>query len=402
MAPSAFPGAALLLAVLLLVAPGARRLHVAAVAGSWDDVAEVLELGVKTHVFPGAVALVGDRTGVRWARAVGSLTYGLPTPLGNPNAPMAVDTLFDMASCTKVVSTTQAVALLYQKGAFGNLGLQTRVGTLLGGFDANGKEAVTVENCLLHNAGFSPDPVPDFWDPSFGCAGAPLPATLNFGCAQRSFAHLMGQPLAPGATVGGAYVYSDISFLTLMYVVGHVALQGGFVAEGDFLPACGALAGAPGPRYQCAYEAFVRLRVFQPLGMASTQFLPPPGAWGTCAPTTVPTGEPAPARGVALQGRVEDGNAYMLGGIAGHAGLFSNARDLGRLMAELMFANTVMSAETVGLFIKQHNHTQSSRAYVAQLPTRPRPCVPRVPRVPFVEWRGVCGTSVPSRAVQGG
>ena len=49
--------------------------------------------------------------------------------------------------------------------------VQTKVGTILDGFDANGKEEVSLENCLLHNAGFSPDPIPDFWDPGFGCAG---------------------------------------------------------------------------------------------------------------------------------------------------------------------------------------------------------------------------------------
>merc|ERR1711871_1765527 len=96
--------------------------------------------------------------------------------------------------------------------------------------------------------------------------------------------------------------------------------------------------------------------------MKSTQFLPPRSEWEDCAPTTIPTGEPKAVEGVALQGLVEDGNAYMLGGIAGHAGLFSNALDVNKLMQELMFKNKILNKSTVKRFIAQHNHSQSSRA----------------------------------------
>lgn len=113
-------------------------------------------------------------------------------------------TKWDMASCTKVVATTTAVALLNQ---WKLLGLDERISAdhLLGAaFAANGKADITVLNCLLHNAGFPPDPSPNYWDPAFGCAGAPLPPTESFACSQRIYASLLEQTLANG--VGETYV----------------------------------------------------------------------------------------------------------------------------------------------------------------------------------------------------
>jgi serine-type D-Ala-D-Ala carboxypeptidase len=346
------------------VALGALKVGGAAPNEAWGDVQQILEDGVKDHVFPGAVAIVGNKDGILFQTAVGSQTYGQKTPLGGESKPLSVEsTVFDMASCTKVLATTSAISLLFQEAAFGEKGLSTPVSSILKGFGGQGKEDISVENCLLHNAAFPPDPTPDFWDPKFGCKGAPLPSSLNFDCSENAFKAVLGQTLRPGAKVGGAYVYSDISFITLMYVAGAVALDKKFVTASDFLPACNVGGGENlGLHYQCGFEAFVRMHVFSKLGMDSTQFLPQKSEWEDCAPTTIPTGEPKVVEGVALQGRVEDGNAYMLGGIAGHAGLFSNALDINKLMQELMFENRVLNKSTVERFIVQHNHSQSSRA----------------------------------------
>ena len=177
-------------------------------------------------------------------------------------------------------------------------------------------------------------------------------------------------------------MYSDLSFITLMYVVGKVAslkvlrtlemapcltfhsllYSQGLVREADFLPSCTGC-DHEGCRLQCAYEAFVRKHVLRPLGMRRSRFLPEdPQYISDCIPTTVPSGENITNN---LQGRVEDGNAYILGGISGHAGLFSTARDLSRLLSSLLFAAgsvEFLNKSTVATFTKQVNHTQSSRA----------------------------------------
>jgi serine-type D-Ala-D-Ala carboxypeptidase len=331
---------------------------------TWQDIEKLLNDAVKQHIFPGAIALVGNKDGILFEKAIGSYTYGQKTPLGQPNQPLdSTSSIFDMASCTKVVSTTSAVALLFQNNSFGTSGLQTKVGSILGDeYNTNGKSDITIENCLLHNAGFPPDPTPyDFWDPKFGCKGAPLPIVPNFDCSARAYNAIVAQSL--DRPVGASYVYSDISFITLMYVVGATAYNNNIVTKNDFINECStASSDNVGLLYQCSYEAYVRKQVFEKLDMKHTAFLPPKDVHKNCVPTTIPTGEPKSVENKCLQGYVNDGNAYMLGGIAGHAGLFSTVSDLSLLLNELMFNNQLFNETTVALFTKQYNHTQSSRA----------------------------------------
>ena len=115
---------------------------------SWANVTSFLEAGVARGAYPGAVALVGDLTGgTVYAHAVGNLTNdGHPPPL-SAAGPMRLDTRFDLASLTKVVATTSAVALLYQ---WGDLTLDTPATQILGpGFAQGGKGAITVRHLLL-------------------------------------------------------------------------------------------------------------------------------------------------------------------------------------------------------------------------------------------------------------
>ena len=342
----------------------------------WSAAIDVLERGVEDHVFPGAVALVASaKHGVLLRAAVGNMTYRSSTPLGQPNHALSIDTIFDMASCSKVAATTTAVALLFGDNA---TALDTQVSHFLPGYESGGKSPITVRNCLLHNAGLPPDPTPfNYWDPKFGCAGSPLPKEETFGCSSRIYEALLKQTLAPGATVGGAYVYSDLSFITLMYVVGTVAWDRGLVTHNDFLPQCASAVAtndSTGLTKQCAFEAFVRLHVFQALGMEDTGYLPPKIKWRRCAPTWVPDGEPG-LHGHALQGQVEDGNCFNMGGIAGHAGVFSTVNDMAKLMSMWMKfdqhsddggrraeSSSLLSPATIDLFVKQNNHSQSSRA----------------------------------------
>lgn len=208
-------------------------------AVSWDDARMVIEKAILNRTFPGAVALVGNSSGIVFAEAFGKYTYGALPPRSPSHIPvgivppMEMRTLFDMASCTKVIATTSAIALMYQSGY---LSLDDKVASadLLGPqFARNGKTNITVRHLLLHNAGFPPDPEPEWWDPSFGCR---IGDELSFDCGSLILESLLNQTL--DRPVANSYVYSDLSFITLMYVVGQVALRNNLVRTQDLLPAC--------------------------------------------------------------------------------------------------------------------------------------------------------------------
>eukprot|EP01132_Coremiostelium_polycephalum_P007816 gene7816-9619_t len=325
-------------------------------ADIWQPVDDLLNEAVQNGTFPGSVALVGDKNGVLYVSAIGSYTYGIPTPINYPNVPpMTVGTLFDMASCSKVTATTTAVAQFYQRG---ELDLDSTIASILGSaFSVNGKGPMTVLNCLLHNSGFAPDPNP-FWNtPQFGCpATSEFNPPLDFSCQTKIFNSIMGQSLMN--PIGSTYVYSDLNFMTLMFVVGHYARTLGYVSQGDLVPGC--YNGGPGID-QCYYEAYVRKYVFSALSLENTGYLPPAESAPICAPTVNDT----VYMHTTIQGVVSDGNAYAMGGIGGHAGVFSNVEDMFEFMSAVMFStedSPYMNSTTYKFFTTEYNHTQSSRA----------------------------------------
>eukprot|EP00013_Stygamoeba_regulata_P025878 CAMPEP_0177646792 /NCGR_PEP_ID=MMETSP0447-20121125/9955_1 /TAXON_ID=0 /ORGANISM="Stygamoeba regulata, Strain BSH-02190019" /LENGTH=451 /DNA_ID=CAMNT_0019149333 /DNA_START=55 /DNA_END=1410 /DNA_ORIENTATION=+ len=329
--------------------------HSQSSADPWDPVTATLLAGIEQEIMPGAVALVATQSDVLYQKAVGSYTYGIPPPQNPSTPPMEMSTRFDMASCTKVVATTSAVATLYQNGY---LELDATVASYVGdAFSANGKQNITVLNCLLHNAGFPPDPNPNYWDASFQCpeTAQPQPAE-NFSCQTKIYNSWLAQTLE--YPVGSTYVYSDLSFISLQYVVGHVVKSHALVPPSELVPGCAN--GGPEDT-QCYFEAFCRLHVFAPLQMSNTSFLPPQSVWDQCAPCENDT----VYLHRVIQGQVSDGNAYALGGIAGHAGLFSTAFDVLTLARRVMFAtpaDSFLNQTTAHLFTTEYNHTQSSRA----------------------------------------
>ena len=143
-----------------------------------SSVDALLHRAVDDHAFPGAVALVANRSGVVYRAAVGAHTYAADAP------PMSAEgTLFDLASLTKVVATTTSTMLLYQSG---ELSLDTLLVDLFGArfaaADAR-KANMTVQHLLLHAAGWPPDPTPCFCTPAFAC-----PETSRAPAANRSLA----------------------------------------------------------------------------------------------------------------------------------------------------------------------------------------------------------------------
>lgn len=218
---------------------------------------------------PGAVALVGR--GETVACVVGGARALLPE-----REELGADTLFDLASLTKPVATATAIVQLADRG---RLDLGSPVARYLPGFGVAGKERVTVEDLLLHRSGLVADnPLADFAD---GPAAA----------WERILALSLEGP--PGA----AFVYSDVGYIVL-----------------------GELVRAVDGR---ALDAYAREEIFAPLGMAATTFRPGAAARARCAPTER-DGEHF------LRGIVHDPRARALGGVAGHAGLFSTAADLAR------------------------------------------------------------------------
>ena len=325
----------------------------------------ILMDGISNGTFPGAVAAVGRGDDLLFQTAVGAFSYDKDaTPMDISN------TIFDLASLTKVLATTTAVALLYQEG---RLHLSTTVESILPRFaSTEWKEQVTIEHLLTHSAGFPPDPSPWFWEESFGCPPKPQSggALLEaFSCLPRIYDTVLAQPL--GTAPGTAFLYSDLSFMTLQFVVGKIALdhEGERDVDGSYgssrstagmiLRCRKALqnntsfgyARRPGETDEtlegvwltCAFERFVRERVLRhlsgsgsiqgssgrseryPHGMESAKvagptFLLPEHLWSFAAPTLNDTEY---THRQPIQGQVSDGDAFAMGGIAGHAGIFS-------------------------------------------------------------------------------
>ncbi len=246
--------------------------------------------GAERHEYGGAVALVARTGSICLYRATG---WAQREP-EEERSPMGADAIFDVASLTKVTATTPAILCLV---ADGKIGLDQPVGEILPEFGLGGlKAGVTIRRLLSHAAGFR-DWIPVFLD--------------GTGEAAYIEAFAASQPeWEPGTRV----LYSDPSFITLGAIVHRVT-------------------GEP-------IDAYARRTVFEPLRMVDTFYRPSRSMRGRIAATErgnpfeaakVPGREPAgqPWRTEIIRGEVHDGNAwYGLGGVAGHAGLFSSAMDL--------------------------------------------------------------------------
>lgn len=279
----------------------------------------VLQDAIQQHAFPGCAFGVFAGGEVVLADALGRFTYEDGAPAVRP------DTVFDVASMTKVVSTTAVAMLLYQSGA---LDLDTPLGELLPGFVV-GRESterarkVTIRHLLAHSSGL-PGYVEFF-------RTVTTPADLFRACLE----------LPIEAVPGERSEYSDPGFILLgkaLEVLLHTDL------------------GVSAKRM-----------VFDPLDLASTRFSPPPAERHLIPPTEVDEN----LRHRRIQGEVQDENAFLLNGAAGHAGLFSNVPDLLRFAREILAGtkadghaagNALFSADTVECFAMRQAPEGSSRA----------------------------------------
>ena len=251
----------------------------------------LVEDAIRDGRLPGAVIVVGHAGEIVYERAFGARAVD-----GPPEA-MTPDTIFDLASLTKVVATTTSVMILVEEG---RLRLRDRVATYLPEFSSHGKDRITIEHLLTHVSGLRPD----------------LPLEEVFEGADTAIARAADE--VPDAGPGERFVYSDINFFVLGEIVRRVTGQ--------------------------TLDQFARDRIFRPLGMRDTGFNPPASLGPRIAPTEpcAPLAWPCGGDGaVMLRGRVHDPTARRMGGVAGHAGLFSTAGDLARFCRMLLGAGTL-------------------------------------------------------------
>ncbi|HEX9945327.1 MAG TPA: serine hydrolase domain-containing protein, partial [Thermoanaerobaculia bacterium] len=277
--------------------------------GELEEVDRLLESYRERGAYPGGVLAVGHQGALVHLHPFGRLSYGADAP------PVTAGTLYDLASLTKVVATTTMAMILADEG---RLELDQPVQKFLPGFQGPGKEAVTVRHLLTHSSGLD--------------AVAPLYKELRGRAAFRERIEAMDLVYRPGSRS----TYSDLGIILLGEILERVA-------------------GQP-------LEAFVRERVFEPLGMHDTMFRPPAELRPRIAPT-----EHDPWRGRLVQGEVHDENAFAMGGVAPHAGLFSTAGDLARfaqmlLNGGILEGRRIVSREIVELFTRRAGIPGSDRA----------------------------------------
>jgi uncharacterized protein YbbC (DUF1343 family)/CubicO group peptidase (beta-lactamase class C family) len=229
---------------------------------------EIINAEIAKKQLPGAVVIAGRKGKVVWRRAYGNRAVE-PAP-----EQMAVDTIFDIASLTKVVATATSMMILVERGL---VRLGDPVSRYIPEFGEMGKKNITVEQLLTHRSGLIPDN--DIKDYEQG----PEEAMLNIW------------KLAPLAEPGSKFIYSDVNYIVLAELVKR-------------------LGGKP-------IDQFAAENIFRALGMKDTGYKPDASLISRIAPTE--------KRGDKwMRGEVHDPRAYLLGGVAGHAGLFSTADDL--------------------------------------------------------------------------
>jgi len=260
----------------------------------------VIEKSIEDKEIPGAVLIVGRKGKIVYRKAYGDRM------VEPRREKMTVDTIFDMASVTKPMATASGIMALAEDG---KLRLGDKVSRYIPGFEQKGKEDVTLVNLLTHTSG--------------------LPSWDKYFLKKLDHDGIIADIAAKDTTYepGTKFVYSDLGFITLGEIIKRVS-------------------GMPENEY-------VQKRIFEPLGMKDTGFLPPKEKWSRCIATE-------PRGGQMLQGEVHDGNSWALGGVAGHAGLFSTADDVAIFCQMLLNGGEYNGKQVLGpLTVREMTKNQS-------------------------------------------
>jgi CubicO group peptidase (beta-lactamase class C family) len=241
-------------------------------AQSFSEIDAAVQDGIQRGIYPGAVVVIGRRDSVLYTRGYGHFTWSSSSPVPDPDS-----TLWDVASITKVVSTTSIAMRLVDRG---KLDLDAPVRRYLPRFSGGHKNDVTVRMLLDHTSGLK----------------SYVPFYLKaHGSRTRAVNLLYEQPLL--RTPGDSAEYSDLNALLL-----------GLIEE--------KVGGLP-------LDQLAKREVFEPLGLSQMMYRPPARVKRRIAPSGIWRGQPVP-------GDVNDQNAVAMGGVAGHAGVFSSGMDLAR------------------------------------------------------------------------
>lgn len=239
----------------------------------FSGVNNLMTKAVKEKVFPGGVLLAAKNGKIVYTKSFGKFTYD------DTSRSVTKDAIFDLASLSKVVGTTSAAMFLYDEK---KLLLEDKVTKYLPAFAANGKNNITIKNLLVHNSG--------------------LIAYRNYKQLYSSPAEVINSIMDEKLEypTGTKTVYSDLNMIVLQQVIEKITGK--------------------------KLDEYLKEKLFEPLGMTRTMYNPPYGLWYYIPPTSI-NGKP---------GIVHDGNAAILNGVAGHAGLFSTAGDLSIFMQMLL------------------------------------------------------------------
>lgn len=235
-----------------------------------QNIAPIVERSINKGLYPGAVIIAAHRGNVIYRGVFGNQRI-LPNVI-----PMKANTIFDVASLTKVVVTTTSVMQLVERG---KLDLDAPVGHYWPAFNHSGKENVTIRELLTHTSGLPADL-------TFAKSDHPSKISAIKGVEHQALLH-------PPGTV---FKYSDVNFVAL----GHLVE----IISGESL------------------DDYSKNHIFKPLGMKRTFYLPPFEFKREIAPTEI-------IEGKLRWGEVHDATAYLMGGVSGMSGLFSDAQDLG-------------------------------------------------------------------------
>ena len=245
----------------------------------------IIDAEIAEHHLPGAVVLVGRKGRIVWEKSYGSRA------IEPAREPMTVDTIFDLASLTKVVATATSIMILVERG---KLRISDPLSRYIPEIKGEGRENITIEQLLTHRSGYPPD----------------FDLRERWSGYDEAIKRLIKEPLRNPP--GTRFVYSDLNFIALGEVVRRVS-------------------GMP-------LDQFAKQNIFQPLGMNDTTFRPAAALRPRIAPTENRRGQLSylgdSARNIGaegdvwLRGEVHDPTAYRMDGVAGHAGLFSTASDL--------------------------------------------------------------------------
>lgn len=245
----------------------------------------VIAESIAKRELPGAVVLVSRKGRVVWHKAYGNRTV---EPVREQ---MTTDTIFDLASLTKVIATATSIMILVERG---QVRLSDPLSKFIPEIKGEGRDRITIEHLLTHRAGYAPD----------------FDLRERWTGYDEAIKHLISEPLRNPA--GVKFTYSDIGYIALGEVVHRVSRQ--------------------------PLDQFARQNIFLPLGMRDTGFRPPHSKSRRIAPTEKRRGQlsylgdnPGDIGAAGeewLRGEVHDPTSFRMAGVAGHAGLFSTARDV--------------------------------------------------------------------------